>query len=205
MPAATHATTYADAYTQTDVECVAPAPVAEYIAPAPAVHTTSVPDVHAAPATVIKTAAFVPVTEFVTRPAAADFVEPPMRVVQIVQVPQVQTIDEIVGIPELLTVQGTQTSVSLGAAPARHVDFAEMVKVVEFEPLLPAGSAPPLRVTTPVVDVPPVVVELIHTVPVVGFVAPAALAPVVETCEAPTPVVDRNAAPVVEYIAPAPQ
>ena len=63
---------------------------------------------------------------------------------------------------------------------------AEIVEGVEFGPLLPAESAPPMFATAPMVDPPPVVVEYIQPTPVVEYVAPApevtyaALAPVVE-------------------------
>ena len=92
---------------------MSPAPVDEHCAPDP--------DVHAAPA-----------------PDIAEILEPPVPQVQyidkvvhvaVVQVPQVQDpqlqiTETIVEIPEILTVQGTQTSESSGSAPVRHVEFA---------------------------------------------------------------------------------
>ena len=116
-------------------------------------------------------------TEFAA-PVLADLQEPPVPIVQIVQVPQVQTIENIVEIPEILSAQGTQTSESLGPAPVRRVRFADTVDIVEFEPPLPAEYVPPMRVTTPVVEAPPVV--NLHPWP---YVAPTP----VETYEAPTP------------------
>merc|ERR1712136_593623 len=99
---------------------------------------------------------------------------------------------------------GTHTSESLGTAPIRQVAPAEIVEVVEIGAPLPAESAPPMFVTAPALEAPPVVVEYVQPTPVVEHVAPApavTYAPV-----APAPVVHAPvaAAPVVEYVAPAP-
>merc|ERR1712135_84199 len=77
-------------------------------------------------------------------------------VVQVVQVPQVQIVEKTVEIPEIQMVQGTQTSESLGTAPVRQVAPAEIVEVVEIGAPLPAESAPPMFVTAPVLEAPPV-------------------------------------------------
>ena len=68
-----------------------PALVAADTAPALAVYTTSAPAVHAAPAPVIEDVTSAPVNEYVS-PALvrADILQPPVPVVQIVQVHQVQ-------------------------------------------------------------------------------------------------------------------
>merc|ERR1712064_129760 len=73
-------------------------------------------------------------------------------VVQVMQVPQLQVVEKIVEIPEIQTVQGTQTSESLGTAPVRQVAPAEIVEVVEIGAPLPAESAPPMFVTAPVLE-----------------------------------------------------
>merc|ERR1711945_75660 len=73
-------------------------------------------------------------------------------VVQVMQVPQVQVVEKTVEIPEIQTVQGTQTSESLGTAPVRQVAQAEIVEVVEMGAPLPAESAPPMFVTAPVLE-----------------------------------------------------
>merc|ERR1712209_380195 len=49
-----------------------------------------------------------------------------------VEIPQLQIVEKIVEIPEIQTVQGTQTSESLGTAPVRQVAPAEIVEVVEI-------------------------------------------------------------------------
>merc|ERR1712107_706044 len=110
-------------------------------------------------------------------------------VVQVVQVPRLQVVEKIVEVPEIQTVQGTQTSESLGTAPVRQVAQAEIVEVVEMGAPLPAESAPPMFVTAPVLEAPPAVVEYVQPAPVVEYVAPA---PAVTFAHA-------TAAPVVEY------
>ena len=142
----------------------APAPVREYVVPAP------VPDpaIYAAPAPVTESVDFAPVTESVA-PATvlSDLLETPVPDVQAAQVPHVQFIVKAVVIPEVQSGRDTRTSVSLGAAPVRRVKFAET------ESPLPAAPAPLLHVTAPVVDAPPVVVEREPPAPMVELVAPS--------------------------------
>ena len=57
----------------------------------------------------------------------SDFLEPPVPVVQVVQVPQVQFIDKTVEAHVSLSGQGTQTSRSLAPAPVRFMKPAEDV------------------------------------------------------------------------------
>ena len=189
---ATHQSAYkkakfVEATTKT-VNYASTAPVDEYIAPAL--------DIHAAAAPVA--------------PVLADFLEPHVLVVKVVQVPQAQLFEQIVEIPDTQTAQGTQTFESLGTAPARRVDLAETVEVMEFAPPLPAESTAPACVTAHVVDVPLVVMEDAQPTPVDEHSAPApvvdhaALAPVVENIAPTTAVTYAALAPVVEQIAPAP-
>ena len=76
----------------------------------------------------------------------------------------VQFIENIVETPEIHSVQGAKASRSFGTAPVRHVNFAEIVEVVEVEPLLPDESLP-VFMTAAVVDVPPVMVEDVQPAP----------------------------------------
>ena len=71
-----------------------------------------------------------------------------------------QIVGKIVELPEILIVQGFQTSESLRTAPARHMGFAETVEVLEF----------------------PVVVEHVQPAPVVEYVAPAPAIDLHSTC-----------------------
>ena len=126
---------------------IKPAPVAEYVAPAPLVeHIT--PD----PAVVHEYVAPAPVIEYVA-PAPA-LLEPSVPVTHVMQVPYVQVIEKIVETPDILLGQGSQTSTSLGTAPVRQVELAEVP--------LPAESAPPMFLTTPVVQAAPPTVEHGH-------------------------------------------
>ena len=81
------------------------------------------------------------------------------HMVQIVQMPmetpQLQIVGEIV--------RDTQTSDSLGTAPVRQGVQAEIGEVVEIRAPFPTESASPVFVTTPVWEVPPIVVDV--TVP----------------------------------------
>ena len=72
----------------------------------------------------------------------------------------------------MLSGQDTKTSESLGTAPVRHVNFAEIVEVMEVEPPLPDESIP-VFMTATVVDVPPQVVEDVQPAPVAESVLPA--------------------------------
>ena len=148
-----------------------------------------------------------PATTFAATAAPApDHLELPVPVVHVVQSLQVQFFDTVVETPVSLTVQGTQTSTSLGPAPVRPMKLAETMKEVEIEPPLSAVSIPPLRVATPVVDAPNVMVE--HVLPAAS-VAPApaptcATPALVDDCVAPVLAVFYAApAPVVEHVAPA--
>ena len=69
---------------------------------------------------------------------------------------------------------------------------AESREVVEFRPSLSAEPVPQTRATTPVVDVPPDVVEHVQLDFATEYAAPA---PAVS---------DAALAPVLDYIAPAP-
>ena len=80
-------------------------------------------------------------------------------VVQVMQVSQVQTIGIIIETRISCSAQNTQTSESLGTAQIRQMKPAESMAVVDFRPSLSDEPVPPMCVTTPVVDVPPVVVE----------------------------------------------
>ena len=77
------------------------------------------------------------------------------------------------------------------------VPQAETVEVVEFGPPSPADFVPPMRVTTPVVEAPVVVVEHVQHVPVTEYVAPAPFV----TCIPQAPVVEDIAStPVETYV-----
>ena len=84
-----------------------------------------------------------------------------------------QIIEEIVEVPVILSAQGAQTSPKLWELLLLVVClFAETVDRAEgWSPLL-AESVPLVRVTTLVVDVPPVVVEEVQFAPVIHYVAP---------------------------------
>ena len=156
----------ADASTQT-VSYSAPAPVVEHAAPAPVFE-------YAAPA-----------------PVHADFLEPPVPIVQVAKVPQVQVIEKSTRFSKSSLLTTPQTSESLGTTPVRPVTFAETVDTAEVGSPLLAEPVHPTRKTTPVVDAPLVVAELVQPAPVVELAAPASAV----TCAA--------LAPVVEYAAPA--
>ena len=102
--------------TQTEAD-TAPALVVEYIIPAPAL------SVHAALA---RTHEYVAHALVFTD--LAFFLEPLVPVVQVVQDPQVQLIEEIVVIEEIQSAPGTQTSESLGTIPARQVTFSGILE-----------------------------------------------------------------------------
>ena len=138
-----------------------------------------------------------------------------------------QIIEKVVRTPEILSGQDTQNSESLGTAAVRHVNFAEIVGVMEVEPPLPDESLFVFTTAT-VDDAPPWVVEDVQPAPVAESVLPAhvvtctspafveydiALTPAVTYAEqalvdeysAPAPAVSYAAlTPVVKYVAPAP-
>ena len=123
-----------------------------------------------------------------------------MPIVQVVQVPQVQLTKKIVESSEIQSADDTQTSESLGAAPSRRVTFAATVERVEVGSPLPPEPVSPMHVTTPVVEVPPVVVEYVQPESVVDVSAPAPT--VTYTAQSPLPAVPapplRDTAPVVD-------
>ena len=100
-------------------------------------------------------------------------------VVQVVQIPQVHILEKTAEIPVMTQrqmpmetpqlqivgeiVRDTQTSDSLGTAPVRQGVQAEVGEVVEIRAPFPTESASPVFVTTPVLEVPPIVVDV--TVP----------------------------------------
>ena len=104
-------------------------------------------------------------------------------VVEVVQVPQVQVMETTVEIPQLhvvekiveifqfQTVQSSQTFESLGTAPVCQLTQAEIVEAVEIGAPLLAEAGPPIFVTAPVLEVPPVDVE--QPVLAAEYVAPA--------------------------------
>ena len=108
-------------------------------------------------------------------------------VVQVVQIPQLHVVEKTAEIPVMTQrqnhmvqtvqmpmetpqlqivgeiVRDTQTSDSLGTAPVRQGVQAEIGEVVEIRAPFPTESASPVFVTTPVLEVPPIVVDV--TVP----------------------------------------
>ena len=127
-----------------------------------------------------------------------------------IDVPQMQVVENIVEGPHLLifektaetqTIQGTQTSESLGTAPVCQVTQAENVDLVEIGAPLLAESAPPIFVAAPAFENPPVVVESVQPALVAEFVGPAPEvmyghdAHVVE-CVNSAPTVTHGASPV---------
>ena len=73
---------------------------------------------------------------------------------------------------EIPTVQGGQTTETLGTALVRHVAQTEIVVVVEIGALLPTESETLLFVAAPVLVSPPVVVKFVQSAPVVEYVMP---------------------------------
>ena len=127
-----------------------------------------------------------------------------MPVVQVVQVPQVQMIENMAETPDILSGQDAKTSESLEIAPAQHANFAETLDLAGLGSPLPAEYRPPFCVTTPVAEALVVMAEHVLPAPVFEFVAPAA--PVFMTEHvAPAPFVTYTApAPMVDSITPAP-
>ena len=216
------AATYADAVTQTSSYAPAPAVYAapssvnKNVASALVIEYVPAPDVRAAPAPVNGFVASSPVIEYVApAPVLVNFLKPPVPVVQVVQVlqalrPQLLIIEKTVETPDFQSAQGTHIAEFLETASVGHVSLAETVEMVEAIPPLHAESAPPVSVTTPVIDVPLVVVELVPPAPVDELVAPApavtyaALAPVVESFVPALAFTRAAPAPVAECFAPAP-
>ena len=118
------------------------------------------------------------------------------KIQKIIKNPRLQIVEQIVEVPEIQMFDDTQTSESLGIAPVRQVAQVENVEVIEIGALLPAESAPPMSVTAPALEVPPVVVEYTQPVSVAEYVEPApahavtfahAAPPPAVTCVAPAP------------------
>ena len=82
-----------------------------------------------------------------------------------------QIVQKIVDIPW----NPARTSESLGTAPIHQVAQAEIVEMTEIGAFLPSESAPPMFVTAPALEAPPVVVEQVQPAPVMEYVT---LAPV---------------------------
>ena len=80
--------------------------------------------------------------------------------------------ENIVEIPKIRTVQGGQTTESLGAALVRHVAQTEIVEDVEIGACLPTESAHSNVRHRTHLGVSPVVVVKIQPVPVVKYVTP---------------------------------
>ena len=133
----------------TDDEDVAPAPVKEYVASAPV-------NEYVASAHVIEYVAPAPVTTLL---------EPPVPVVHVVQMPQVQVvqntnetsqlqiIEKSVEFPATRSAQSAHTSVSLGTAPVSPMKPAEIIDVAGLGPPPPAESGPPMCASTPAIGV----------------------------------------------------
>ena len=81
------------------------------------------------------------------------------KILKIIENLQLQIVEQIVEVLEVQMVGDTQTSESLGIAPVHQMTQAENVEVVEIGAPLPAKSVPPIFVTAPVLEDPPVVVE----------------------------------------------
>ena len=78
-----------------------------------------------------------------------------------VEIPQLHVFEKVVEIFQFQTGQSTQTFESLGTAPVCQSTQAEQVEIVEAVEIgahIPAESRPPIFVTAPVLEAPPVVV-----------------------------------------------
>ena len=114
-----------------------------------------------------------------TTPMLFDFLKPLVPIAQVVQVHQVQLTEKIVESPEIQSAQDTQTSVSLGSASSRRVTFAGTLARGWRLGHLSLPNLSPMHVTTPVVDVPPLVEEYVRPDPLIEFAFPA---PAVSSC-----------------------
>ena len=93
-------------------ENVTPAPVVEHLAPGPAERCTSTRDRVCGVCT----------HEFVSSPASViTLLEPPVPVVHVVQVPQVQIIEKTVEFPVVQSAQSTRTPENLATVPVREM------------------------------------------------------------------------------------
>ena len=107
-------------------EYVTPAPVLEHLAPAPAEHAAPAPVIECvASALANKFVASALVIEHVAPAPETALLEPPVPVVHVVQVPQVQIIEKTVQFPVVQTSQSTRTRGSL-----------ETVLVYEMKPVV---------------------------------------------------------------------
>ena len=90
-----------------------------------------------------------------------------MRVMEkTVEIRQLHIVEKAIEIQEIQMVRDTQTSESLGTAPVRQVEQAEIVAAVEVGVPLPAESASPMFVKAPVLEAPPVVAGHVQPTPV---------------------------------------
>ena len=108
----------------------APAPVAEYIVPA----STLDPAVYIASAPVNEYVASSYVIEYVAPAPVTTLLEPPVPVVQVVQVPHVRIIEKTVEALVTHFGQGSQTPEILGTAPVRPEKHAEIFDVPGLRP-----------------------------------------------------------------------
>ena len=126
-------------------------PVVGHVTPDPAVYTAS------APANEYTVSA--PVNEYVASARVIEYVTPaPVTTLLVPPVPAVYTVQ----VCHVRTIQGTQTSESLGTVPVRHTAPAELVDKVELGPPSSAVSTPPVFVTAPMVEAAPVVAEYVQ-------------------------------------------
>ena len=116
------------------------------------------------------------------------------KIQKITKNPRLQIVEQIVEVPEIQMFDDTQTSESLGIAPVRQVAQVENVEVIEI-------GAPPMSVTAPVLEVPPVVVEYTQPVSVAEYVEPAPAHAVTFAHAAPPPAV-TCAAPASARVQP---
>ena len=90
-------------------------------------------------------------TEYVA-PVLSDFLGPPVPVVQVLQIPQVQIIEETVE-TGIYFWSWHRNFHEFGTAPGRHVTFAVTLEKVDVASLHLDESVRPVRVTRPVVEV----------------------------------------------------
>ena len=99
-------------------------------------------------------AAPAPVNEYVAPTPVTTLLEPPVPVVHVVQVPQVQVVQNTIETPQLQIIEksvefrtnrsalSARTSVSLGTAPVSPMKPAEIIDVAELEPPRPVRRRP---------------------------------------------------------------
>ena len=89
-------------------------------------------------------------------------------VLKAMDAPQMQVVEKTVEVPQLQktqTIQGAQTSESLGIAPACQATQAEHVEVVEIGVPLPTESESPMFVSTPVLELLQVLLSMCNSLP----------------------------------------